>query len=89
MLAPLFTSLPQAFGPLQVTVHELPAQLIEPAHDLDLAQVMSQPVAWLQSIPPAQPFCPQVIWQEMADGQVTMDAQVSVALQSITQMPLA
>jgi hypothetical protein len=59
----LFTSPPQELGPLHFRVHRLPAQLIAPAHDPGLAQVMSQPVAWPQSTPPAQPFCPQVIWQ--------------------------
>ena len=69
-------------------MHELPAQLIEPAHDRDLAHVMSQPVALLQSTPPAQPSCPQVTWQGMADGQSTEEAQAPVALQSITHVPL-
>jgi hypothetical protein len=83
------TPLPQAFCPLQVTVHEVPEQLIEPAHDLDFAQVTSQPVALLQSTPPAQPFCPQVTWQGMENGQVTTEAQAPAALQSITHMPPA
>ena len=89
MLALLVTPLPQAFAPLQVTVHELPAQLIERAHDFDPAHVMSQPVALLQSTPPAQPFCPQVTWQGMEDGQVTTEVHASAALQSITHVPLA
>jgi hypothetical protein len=87
LAAPLFTRPAQAVRPLQVTVHELPAQLIEPAHDLDPAHVTSQPVACPQSIPPAQPFGPQVIRQGMRDGHVTMDPQAPAALQSTTQVP--
>jgi hypothetical protein len=82
----LVTPLLQAFVPPQATVHELPAQLTEPAHELDSAHAMSQPAARLQSIPFAHPPCPQVIWQESWDGQVTTDAQEPAALQSITHL---
>jgi hypothetical protein len=82
----LDTPLLQAFIPAQATVHELPAQLIEPAHELDSVQAMSQPAARPQSIPFAHPSCPQVIWQVSWDGQVTTDAQEPAALQSITHL---
>jgi hypothetical protein len=85
----LVTPLPQAFLPLQVTVHELPEQLMEPPHDPDSAHVMSQPVALAQSTPPAHPFCPQVIRQGMEDGHVTNDPQAPAALQSIVHVPPA
>ena len=86
MPAWLDTPLLQAFIPAQATVHELPAQLIEPAHELDSVQAMSQPAARPQSIPFAHPSCPQVIWQVSWDGQVTTDAQEPAALQSITHL---
>jgi hypothetical protein len=65
----------------------LPAQLIAPAHDFDSAHAMSQPVALLQSIPPAHPSRPQVIRQATRDGQVTTEPQVPAALQSIAHVP--
>jgi hypothetical protein len=43
--APLLTLLWQAFAPLQATVQVSPAQLIEPAHEFDCVQAISQPVA--------------------------------------------
>ena len=82
----MVTPLPQAFEPPQVTMHELPAQLIEPAHELESVHAMSQPMAWPQSIPPAHPDCPQVILQESWDGQVTKDPHALAALQSITHL---
>jgi hypothetical protein len=83
----LVTPPAQVFFPSQVTAHELPAQLIVPAHDLGSEHAMSQPAALLQSIPCAHPPCPQVILQATRDGQVTTDAQVPAALQSITHVP--
>jgi hypothetical protein len=83
------TPLLQAFVPLQATVHELPPQLIEPAHEFDSAHAMSHPAARLQSIPFAHPSCPQVTWQESWDGQVTTDdPQAPAALQSIMHLSL-
>jgi hypothetical protein len=43
--APLLTLLWQAFAPLQATLHVLPAQLIEPAHEFDCVHAMSQALA--------------------------------------------
>jgi hypothetical protein len=83
----LVTPPPHEFCPPQFTTHELPAQLIIPAQDLESAQAMSQPAALLQSIPPAHPSGPQVIRQETREGQVTMDPQMPTALQSITHVP--
>jgi hypothetical protein len=85
-LAAALATLLQAFVPLQATVHKLPLQLIEPAHEFDSTHAMSQPAASPHSIPPAHPFCPQVIWQESWDGQMTSDAQLPAALQSITHL---
>jgi hypothetical protein len=76
----------QEFVPLHATLHALPEQLIDPAHELDCAHVMSQPAAWPQSTPPAHPSCPQVIWQVSWLGQVTTDVQAPAALQSITHV---
>ena len=45
VVAPLLILLWQAFAPLQATVHVLPAQLIEPAHEFDCVQAMSQSAA--------------------------------------------
>jgi hypothetical protein len=83
----LVTPPPQEFFPPQFTAHELPAQLIMPAQDLESAQAMSQPAALLQSIPPAHPSGPQVIRQVTREGQVTADPQAPAALQSITHVP--
>ena len=89
MEAALATALLQAFVPLQATVHELPLQLIEPAHEFDPTHATSQPTAWGHSIPPAHPLGPQVIWQVSWNGQVTTDAQAPAALQSITHLSSA
>jgi hypothetical protein len=82
----LDTPLLQASVPPHATAHELPRQLSGPAHELDPAHAMSQPAAWLQSIPFAHPSCPQVIWQESWDGQATTAPQEPAALQSITHV---
>jgi hypothetical protein len=86
LAAELVTPALQALAPPQATAHELPVQLIEPAHELESVQAMSQPAEWSQVIPPAHPSCPQVIWQESWDGQVTTDPQAPAALQSITHL---
>jgi hypothetical protein len=89
LAAALVTPFLQAFAPPQATVHELPVQLIEPAHELESVQPMSQPADWSQVIPPAHPSCPQVIWQARRDGQVMAAPQLPAALQSITQLSSA
>ena len=89
LAATLDTPLLQALFPPQFTAHEVPAQLIEPAHDPESMHATSQPAALLQSTPPAHPSCPQVIWHEMRDGQVTTDPQAPTALQSMAHVPSA
>jgi len=61
LAAPTVHAPAQAFGPLQVTMHELPAQVIEPAHDFGFGTCNVAASGLPQSSPPAQPFGPQVI----------------------------
>jgi hypothetical protein len=86
LAAPVVTPPLQALFPAHATVHELPLQLIEPAHEFDSEQAMSQLSAWPQSIPFAHPSCPQVILQERRFGQMTTDPQAPAVLQSMTHM---
>jgi hypothetical protein len=86
LAAELLTPALQAFAPPQATVHELPEQLIEPAHAFESVHATSQPAEWSQVIPPAHASCPQVILQARREGQVIADAQLPAALQSIAHL---